>query len=102
MKTFLFWVQFRMSNDAVHASIIFLSTNRHLATYTCNEKKKKKKKKKKTSAFTPRKHFWATNTPFNPTLYRKTGACVGILKFLILNLKHTLWVLVRTASPRRF
>ena len=37
-----------------------------------------------------------------PLLYRKTGVCRGKPIFLIFALKHRLWVLVRTASPRRF
>ena len=32
----------------------------------------------------------------------KAGVCTGIAIFLILDAKHRLWVLVRTASPRRF
>ena len=44
-----------------------------------------------------------TYTPVNPTfIYRKTGVCRGIPNFLIFDPKHTLWVLVRIASARRF
>ena len=35
-------------------------------------------------------------------LYSKTGVCRGIPIFLIFTPKHRLWVLVRTASARRF
>ena len=37
-----------------------------------------------------------------PLLYSKTGVCGGIPNFLIFAPKHRLWVLVRTASLRRF
>ena len=40
--------------------------------------------------------------PYTPLLYSKTGVYRGILYFLIFALKHILWVLVRTASMRRF
>ena len=40
--------------------------------------------------------------PSTPILYRKTGVCRGIPIFLIFAPKHRLWVLVRTASARRF
>ena len=40
--------------------------------------------------------------PPTPLLYSKTGVCWAIPIFLILAPKHRLWVLVRTASPRRF
>ena len=40
--------------------------------------------------------------PLNPLLYSKTGVYRGIHYFLITAQKHKLWVLVRTASPRRF
>ena len=40
--------------------------------------------------------------PCTPLLYRKNGVCRGIPIFLIFTLKHRLWVLVRTASARRF
>ena len=40
--------------------------------------------------------------PLTPLLYRKTGVCRGIAIFLIFAPKHRLWVLVRTASARRF
>ena len=48
------------------------------------------------------KHVRAIYTPFNPLLYSKTGVCRGIPIFLIFAPKHRLWVLVRTASSRRF
>ena len=35
-----------------------------------------------------------------PLLYRKTAVCRGIPIFLIFDLKHRLWVHVRTASKR--
>ena len=38
----------------------------------------------------------------HPTFYSKTGVYRGIHYFLIFVLKHILWVLVRTASMRRF
>ena len=40
--------------------------------------------------------------PYTLLLYRKTGVYRGIHYFLIFALKHILWVLVRTASLRRF
>ena len=40
--------------------------------------------------------------PQTPLLYSKTGVCRGITIFLIFAAKHRLWVLVRTASARRF
>ena len=40
--------------------------------------------------------------PYTPLLYSKTGVYRGLHYFLIFALKHRLWVLVRTASPRRF
>ena len=40
--------------------------------------------------------------PYTTLLYSKTGVYRGIHYFLIFALKHILWVLVRTASMRRF
>ena len=40
--------------------------------------------------------------PYTPLLYNKTGVYRDIHYFLIFALKHILWVLVRTASMRRF
>ena len=40
--------------------------------------------------------------PYTPLLYSKTGVYWGIKFFLVFALKHRLWVLVRTASMRRF
>ena len=40
--------------------------------------------------------------PYTPSLYSKTGVYRSIHYFLIFALKHILWVLVRTASLRRF
>ena len=40
--------------------------------------------------------------PHTPLLYSKNGVCRGIPIFLIFAPKHRLWVLVRTASLRRF
>ena len=40
--------------------------------------------------------------PYTPLLYSKTGVYRGIHFFLIFALKHRLWVLIRTASMRRF
>ena len=40
--------------------------------------------------------------PYTPLLYSKTGVCRGIPIFLIFATNHRLWILVRTASPRRF
>ena len=37
-----------------------------------------------------------------PLLYSKTWVCRGIPIFLIFAPKHRLWVLIRTAAPRRF
>ena len=48
------------------------------------------------------KHFRAMNTPKTPLLYSETGVCSGIPIFLIFAPKQRLWVLVRTASARRF
>ena len=43
-----------------------------------------------------------TLLPYTPLLYSKTVVYRGIPIFLIFAPKHRLWVLVRTASPRRF
>ena len=56
----------------------------------------------KARAKTSGKHVPAMYTPLNPILYSKTGVSRGIPIFLIFALKHRLWVLVRTASARRF
>ena len=40
--------------------------------------------------------------PYTPLLYSKIGVYTGIHNFLIFALKHRLWVLIRTASLRRF
>ena len=40
--------------------------------------------------------------PYTPPLYSKTGVYKGIHNFLIFAPEHRLWVLVRTASLRRF
>ena len=40
--------------------------------------------------------------PLAPLLFSKNGVSRGILIFLIFALKHRLWVLLRTASVRRF
>ena len=40
--------------------------------------------------------------PYTPPLYSKTGVYRVILVFLIFALKHRPWILVRTASVRRF
>ena len=40
--------------------------------------------------------------PYTPLLYSKIGVYRGIHYFLNFALKHILWVLVRTASIRRF
>ena len=40
--------------------------------------------------------------PHTPFLYSKTGVCRGIPILLIFAPKYKLWVLVRTASARRF
>ena len=40
--------------------------------------------------------------PYTPLLYSKTGVYRGKHNFLIFALKHRSWVLVRTASMRRF
>ena len=41
--------------------------------------------------------------PPTPHFYtKKNGVCRGIPIFLIFAPKHRMWVLVRTASPRRF
>ena len=49
-----------------------------------------------------RKHTYIILTPLNPLLYSKTGVYRGIHYFSYFCSKHRLWVLVRTASPRRF
>ena len=51
---------------------------------------------------TSRKHVHVMYTTLTPLLYSKTGVCRGIPIFLIFAPKHRLWVLVRTASARRF
>ena len=48
-----------------------------------------------------RKQVRVTNTALHPTLYSEAGVYRGIF-FLIFAPKHRLWVLVRTASLRRF
>ena len=53
-------------------------------------------------SITSGKHVRVMYTPQTPLLYSKTGVCRGIPIFLIFAPKHRLWVLVRTASPRRF
>ena len=53
---------------------------------------------KKTSG----KHVCVINTTYTKLSESKTGVCKGIPIFLIFDLKHRLWVLVRNASPRRF
>ena len=49
-----------------------------------------------------RKHAYIILTPLNPTLHSKTGVYRVYIIFLISAQKHRLWVLVRTASARRF
>ena len=49
-----------------------------------------------------RKHAFIILTPLNPLLYSKTGVYRGIHYFSYVAKKQRLWVLVRTASPRRF
>ena len=51
---------------------------------------------------TSRKQVHVMKTPYTPLLYSKTGVYRGDHSFLIFALKHRLWVLVRTASLRRF
>ena len=41
-------------------------------------------------------------TPYIPLLYGKTRVDRGIHYFLFFSLRHILWVLIRTASMRRF
>ena len=48
------------------------------------------------------KHVRAMNTPLNPTFIRQNWGMEGYTYFLIFAPKHRLWVLVRTASARRF
>ena len=50
------------------------------------------------------KHAYIILTPLNPTfIYSKTGVYMGVHYFFYYFCsKHRLWVLVRTASPRRF
>ena len=55
----------------------------------------------RTEAKTSGKHVRVMYTPLNPFCYIKTGVCRGIPIFLIFAPKHRLWVLVRTASPRK-
>ena len=52
--------------------------------------------------FTSRKQVRVMKTPYTPLLYSKTGVHRGMHYFLYFALKHGLWVLVRTASMRRF
>ena len=50
------------------------------------------------------KHVRIVNTPLHTLLYTrsKIGVYRGICYFLIFDLKHRLWVLIRTASLRQF
>ena len=48
------------------------------------------------------KHVRAMNTPLKPHFYSKTGVSRGIPNILNFEPKYTLWVLVRTASARRY
>ena len=52
-------------------------------------------------ATSSRKHVRVMYTPLNPAFNSKTGVCRSIPIFLIFAPKHRLWVLFRTASPRR-
>ena len=52
--------------------------------------------------YTSCKQVRVMNTPYTPLLYSNLGVNRGLLYFLIFALKHRLWVLVRTASMRRF
>ena len=49
-----------------------------------------------------RKQVRVMKTPLHPTYIDKTGVYRGLHYFIIFALKHILWVLVRTASMRRF
>ena len=49
-----------------------------------------------------RKPTYIMLTPLNPTFYNKTEVCRGIHYFSYFCSKHRLWVLVWTASSRRF
>ena len=52
---------------------------------------------------TSRKHTYKTLTPLKPHFYTVKLGFTGVyIIFLISAQKHRLWVLVRTASPRRF
>ena len=52
---------------------------------------------------TSRKHAYIILTPLNPILIQlKWGLQGYTLFFLFLLKRHRLWVLVRTASPKRF
>ena len=53
-------------------------------------------------SYTSRKQVLVMKTPYTPLLYSKTGVFRGIHFFLIFAPKHRSWVLVRTASLRRF
>ena len=55
-------------------------------------------------AIQSRKHAYIIKTLIkkNPLLDSKTGVYRGIHYFSYFHSKHRLWVLVRTASPRRF
>ena len=57
--------------------------------------------KQQTKPPTSGKHFHVMHTPYTPLLYNKTRVYSGIQFSLILDPRHRLWVLVRTASPRR-
>ena len=50
-----------------------------------------------------RKHAYIMFTPYIPFLYSISGVYSGIHYFFLISAqKHRLWVLVRTASPKRF
>ena len=83
-------IQYKWTVDiflSVHVAleVIFVPNNRITENPTHHENKSVKR--------TP---------PYTPLLYSKTGVYRGIFLFLIFALKHRLWVLVRTASLRRF
>ena len=81
----------------VHSKIYFLLEQ------TSFQKANSKSQKLSNLVKLTRKHAYIILTPFNPTFtYSKTGVTGIYIIFLISAQKHRLWVLVRTASPRRF
>ena len=53
-------------------------------------------------SYSSRKHTYIILTLLTPLIYSRTGVYRGIYSFSYFCSKHRLWVLVRTASSRRF